>query len=242
MAEASPPTQEQPSCKMLESCNVPPPLRDCTLQTDTRHCTQRVTLLNIEIPDPVCEASKAAQNQTYQVQKLACESQKAADRAENEWKRQRCVSVANFCTMVLPAAESTKFLGAKVLWVDDHPDNNTYERQALSELGATIVTAIDTDQAAAQLSEEGAKFDVVISDFERTGDPHAGYTLLTRVRKLTDPVPLVIYSGSSTPRFVHEAIKRGAFGETNDPKELMALVIRAARSHRRGVSKRRVSK
>ena len=233
LAQASRPGQETRRCKMVESCNVPPPIRDCALQTDTRSCMRNVVPFNIQINDPVCEAAKEAQNQTYQVAKVACEFQKAADRAENEWKRQRCLSFANVCTIMLPVAASTKFSGAKLLWVDDHPDNNSYERQALTELGAIIVTAEDTNQAITQLSKQQVRFDVVISDFERTGDARAGYTLLTMVRKLPDPVPIIIYSGSSTPTFVAEAIKRGAFGQTNEPKELMTLVIRAAVVHRR---------
>jgi hypothetical protein len=36
---------------------------------------------------------------------------------------------------------------AKVLWVDDRPDNNVYERQALSALGVSFVLATSTEEA-----------------------------------------------------------------------------------------------
>ena len=236
-AQDNRPSQKSRHCKMVESCSVIPPIPECLLQADTRNCTRSIGIFNTQIHDPVCEAAKAAQNQTFQVQKLACESQKSAAKAENEWKRQRCLAVANICTLMLPPAEETKFSGTRLLWVDDHPDNNIYERQALTELGATIVTANDTDQAMVHLTNVQTRFDVVISDFERVGDNQAGYTLLARIRKLADPIQVVLYSGSSTRAFVAEATKRGAFGETNEPKELISLVIRAADLHRRTAAK-----
>jgi CheY-like chemotaxis protein len=199
---------------------------------DNRNCTRPASIFGGTVTDPVCEATKGAQNATYQVQSQACEAWRAAEKSENEWKRQQCVAVANACSAMLPLAESTRFAGARVLWVDDHQENNAYERQALVELGATITTLTDTDQAVVQLTRQGKVFDTIISDFARANDPKAGYTLLALLRKLADPPPLVIYSGSSTPNLTVEAIKRGAFGETNQPKELMNLVIRSVASHR----------
>lgn len=212
---------------------------------DTRSCMHTISIgpfFAQTVNDPVCEAAKAAQNQTYQVQSQACESRKEADKAENEWKRERCLAVANACSNTLPLADSTKFAGARVLWVDDHPDNNAYERQALAELGATVATVTDTDQAMAQFTGERKQFDVIISDFSRTGDPNAAYTLLKRIRHLAEPPPLVIYSAGSTPALAAEAVQRGAFGETNRPKELLSLVIRSVAAHRDQRRQRSVSK
>jgi hypothetical protein len=230
-------------CTMVAFCNVQQPPRDCTPAQDTRTCGHTIQFLgsSTRIPDPVCEAGKAAQNQTYQVQAQACASRIAEDKAENEWKRQQCLAVAAACSVTLPMAESTKFTGARLLWVDDHRESNTYERQALLELGATIVTVPDTEHAMVQLPGEPKRFDAIISNFSRAGDPRAGYTLLKLVRHLTDPPPVVIYSESSTPSFATEARKRGAFGETNQPKELISLVIRSVSFHRHHELRRLVS-
>jgi CheY-like chemotaxis protein len=169
---------------------------------------------------------------TYQLQSQACEARKATEQAENQFKRRECLDVAEACSAILPMAESTKFVGAKVLWVDDHPENNVYERQALTELGGTVVTATDTRLAIAQLASSEKHVDAIISDFSRTDDPKAAYTLLKLVGQLPDPPPMVIYSASSTPRFAAEAILKGAFGETDQPKELMTLVVRSVASRR----------
>jgi CheY-like chemotaxis protein len=221
-------------CPMTKSCNSPYSPRDCSPLHDTRSCGHDIELPfngRIHVNDPVCEAAKAAQNQNYQVQSQACEARREADKAESEWNRHQCLVVANACSDALSLAESSKFVGAKLLWVDDRPDNNVYERQALINLGATVTTVIDTDQAMAQLSSK-IRFDAIITDFARTRDPKAGYTLLGLVRKLSDPPPLVIYSASSTPAFVAEAVRRGAVGETNQPTELIKLVVRSATSRR----------
>ncbi len=51
--------------------------------------------------------------------------------------------VADFVTprAIRRASRST------VLWVDDNPNNNSYERQALEALGVSFVLAISTDEA-----------------------------------------------------------------------------------------------
>jgi DNA-binding NtrC family response regulator len=112
-----------------------------------------------------------------------------------------------------------------ILWVDDHPENNNYERQAFSELGAKVIIAVSTEEALHELQLQHV--DVIISDFERVGDPKAAYTLLSEVRKKSNAPPFIIFSGSSTQQFEVEAKRRGALGETNLDKELFDLVARA---------------
>ena len=41
-----------------------------------------------------------------------------------------------------------------VLWVDDNPNNNSYERQALEALGVSFVLAISTDEALKKISRQ----------------------------------------------------------------------------------------
>src|SRR5436309_388468 len=57
--------------------------------------------------------------------------------------------------VVKSAAEAT------LLWVDDHPENNTYERRAMAALGIEVELSTSTDDALARL--ETSKFDVIIS-------------------------------------------------------------------------------
>ena len=43
--------------------------------------------------------------------------------------------------------------GARVLWVDDHPENNTYERQAMLALGAFVDIAKSSTEARSMMSQ-----------------------------------------------------------------------------------------
>jgi CheY-like chemotaxis protein len=112
-----------------------------------------------------------------------------------------------------------------VLWVDDRPASNVYARQSLEALGISFVLAESTEEALDKLSRQ--KFDVIISDMRRPPDPHAGYTLLDKLRASGDRTPYIIYASSRDPEHVVEARRRGAMGSTNNPNELFELVLSA---------------
>lgn len=120
--------------------------------------------------------------------------------------------------------------GAKVLWVDDNPQNQEYERSALAALGIQFVLARSTSEALPILKSQ--TFRLVITDFKRVDDDRGGMTLLEEVKKLQSPPPLIIYSGSASPEYEAEAKKRGAFGETNQPQRLFSLAIDAIGSRK----------
>ena len=114
---------------------------------------------------------------------------------------------------------------ARILWVDDNPENNQYEREALAALGIQFVLAKSTSEALPLLSSE--RFQLVITDFKRRDDERAGYTLLEEVKNLKNPPPVIIYSSSASRGFEEEAKKRGALAETNQPQRLFSLAIEA---------------
>jgi CheY-like chemotaxis protein len=114
-----------------------------------------------------------------------------------------------------------------ILWADDRPDNNRWERRALEAYGVRFELALDTDQARAALAS--SQFAAVISDMSRPGDRSAGYTLLDHLRSAGISVPYFIYAGSRAPEYVREARSRGAAGVTNDPDELIEMVVGAIR-------------
>ena len=115
--------------------------------------------------------------------------------------------------------------GAKVLWVDDKPKNNVYERQALEALGVSFVLALSTDEALEKLARQ--RFDAIISDMGRPPDQQAGYTLLDRLRANGDRTPFIIYAGSRAAEHQAESRRRGAVGSTNQPAELLEMVLAA---------------
>lgn len=116
---------------------------------------------------------------------------------------------------------------ARVLWVDDKPDNNVYERQSLEAIGVSFVLALSTEEALQKV--KGQRFDAIISDMGRPPDPRAGYTLLDTLRASGNTTPFVIYAGSNAPEHKAEARKHGALGCTNRASELFQYVVSALR-------------
>jgi CheY-like chemotaxis protein len=125
--------------------------------------------------------------------------------------------------------------GSRVLWVDDRPQNNFFERRSLEALGVKFDLSTSTEDALNRLS--AIPYDAVISDMGRPPDPHAGYTLLESMRQRGIRTPFIIYAGSNAPEHKDEARRHGALGSTNRAPELFELVLSALgiddrRSHR----------
>jgi len=115
--------------------------------------------------------------------------------------------------------------GTRILWVDDRPDNNSYERQALEALGIRFTLSMSTDDALEKTRV--SRYDAIISDMGRPPDPRAGYTLLDALRKRGDATRFVIYAGSNAPEHKAEARSHGAIGSTSRAQELFELVLSA---------------
>jgi CheY-like chemotaxis protein len=113
----------------------------------------------------------------------------------------------------------------RVLWVDDNPDNNNYEREVFEALGFSFELALSTAEALDFLENE--HFDAVISDMGRREGPREGYVLLERLRDNGLNLPYFIYSSSNAPEYRREAQARGAQGSTSSPTELLDLVATA---------------
>jgi CheY-like chemotaxis protein len=117
---------------------------------------------------------------------------------------------------------------SNILWVDDNPNNNVYERQALGALGINFVLATSTDEALRHISRK--RFDVIISDMGRPPDSRAGYTLLDTLRSNGNSTPFIIYASSRKPDHVAESRSHGAIGCTNNANELFEWVLLALQS------------
>lgn len=114
---------------------------------------------------------------------------------------------------------------SKILWVDDHPENNAYERQSLEAMGVQFDIARSTEEAIEKVNLH--RFNVIISDMGRPLDDRAGYTLLAQLRAMKNFIPYVIYAGSNSPEYKAEAKMKGALGSTNRASELFAYVHQA---------------
>lgn len=124
----------------------------------------------------------------------------------------------------------------RVLWVDDHPENNAYEAAALAKLQIDVVTVTSTGAAMQALEDDPDGFDLVISDWGRPWDgPGAGMRLLSRLRRAGSALPLVFYHGefekAARARRAEQALAAGALGEAVYPAELIPLVVEALGGH-----------
>lgn len=111
----------------------------------------------------------------------------------------------------------------RLLWVDDHPESNVFERQAFAAQGIEVVLARSTDEALALLNSQ--RFAVIISDMGRREGPREGYVLLEALRAKGDSTPVIIYAGSSRPEHKQEARERGALDSTHRVEELFQWVM-----------------
>jgi CheY-like chemotaxis protein len=119
----------------------------------------------------------------------------------------------------------------EILWVDDNPDYNTNERQAIRNLWKNVQFALarSTDEALKLLTTDPSRFSLVISDMGRPGDREAGFTLLQSMRDAGIDIPTIFYAASANPARNAEAQRLGARGMTNDPNQLLTLVGQAMR-------------
>jgi CheY-like chemotaxis protein len=109
-----------------------------------------------------------------------------------------------------------------ILWVDDRPSNNIYEREALELVGFKFELALSTKEALTLLEKN--KYLAIISDMGRVEGPREGYILLKEVRKTDKKIPFFIYAGSNLLEHKIEAQEKGAQGSTNSATELIDLI------------------
>ncbi len=137
---------------------------------------------------------------------------------------ERAREIANFVSKALTPKVTKRLDEAKILWVDDIPSNNIYQRKAMEALGINFTISTSTEDALEKLRSR--KFDVIISDMGRPPDSRAGYILLDEIRRLGITTPFIIFSaGGHLAENRAEARKHGALGSTDSSQELIQLVI-----------------
>jgi len=104
----------------------------------------------------------------------------------------------------------------KVLWVDDHPENNRHEMEALSAIGFSFQIARSNEEAVASLKT--TYFNLVISDIGRDSG-ESGSVLPEKVRELSISVPFVFYIGSR-----HATKTNDGYPVTITPQELFNAI------------------
>jgi CheY-like chemotaxis protein len=107
----------------------------------------------------------------------------------------------------------------RVLWVDDHPENNEPMAGDLERRGIHVSIARSTELALVLL--ERNRYAAVISDMGRKEGPREGLHLLDRMRARGDNTPFFIFAGLKAPELEEEALIHDAHVNTNNWLELL---------------------
>jgi CheY-like chemotaxis protein len=118
------------------------------------------------------------------------------------------------------AANTELLHGAKLLWVDDHPELIVRESKVLEKVGAQITRVTSSNDAFSKI--EQCNYDLVLSDIRRGDDANAGIAFGQSLVLRADAPPLIFYVGD-----VEKPTPEIAFGITNNPSELLHLVVDA---------------
>jgi CheY-like chemotaxis protein len=90
----------------------------------------------------------------------------AASRSDGDTNRESAAKEAKIAADIVSEVVTPRVIRrasrSTVLWVDDCPNNNIYERQALEALGVNFVLATSTEEALKKISRQ--RFDAIISD------------------------------------------------------------------------------
>ena len=109
---------------------------------------------------------------------------------------------------------------ARILWVDDVPQNNEWERLTLRHLGTHVTSVTRTETALECLGAE--PYHLIISDISRQDLHREGIDALPRLSAAAPATAVVFYVGHVD----HSAgVPTGSFGITNRPDELLHLVM-----------------
>lgn len=117
----------------------------------------------------------------------------------------------------------------RLLWVDDHPQNNVYEERFFEDHRIAVHTVTGSVDAFRLLAMYD--YDVVISDMGRGEDRLAGIRLVEEMRAQRDETPVLIYTlrpdGAEAQRAQrHLVAEAGAQGVVVTPLEVRTVVLK----------------
>ncbi|WOT05651.1 winged helix-turn-helix domain-containing protein [Shewanella youngdeokensis] len=125
-------------------------------------------------------------------------------------------------TNYLNATESTQTLG-RVLWIDDHPQNNLMEKAYFQALNIEVYSTLTSEEAMVLLSRY--QYEAVISDMERHGDSLAGLKLLQSMRAAGHQVDFYIYTFEDEAGLIDTITRSGGQGVLVDSESLYEQVL-----------------
>ena len=130
------------------------------------------------------------------------------------------------CVAAMPTLAATPRRAARVLWIDDRPANNEYERKLLRPDGIVFDNVVSTEEALEQLAAES--YDLVITDLGRQGSSDrsgtAGAAFLEHPVVRGGP-PVIVYAGRYAVTQRDDLIGRGALDVMSSREQLLKTVL-----------------
>lgn len=144
------------------------------------------------------------------------------------WNRSQPVPDDQFREAPPIIADAPDAIG-RVLWVDDHPQNNIYEQRFFEDRRIAVHSVRSSPDAFRLLAMYD--YDVVISDMGRGEDRLAGIRLAEQMRARGIATPLVVYTVRPDEEQQQQAqrslvAEAGAQGLAVTPQEVRALILR----------------
>lgn len=116
---------------------------------------------------------------------------------------------------------------ARVLWVDDRPSNNEFERKTLRPHGIVFDNVVSTAEAVEQLANES--YDLVITDLGRAHSSDrsqtAGASFLNYPAVTQGGPPVIVYASQWGVRQKDELLRLGASEVTASRQQLIDSVL-----------------
>ncbi|MFC4128448.1 response regulator [Nocardia rhizosphaerae] len=138
------------------------------------------------------------------------------------------VDLERLARIVIRAVGTGTAPAGRILWVDDEPADNIFERHAFTAVGYNFVLAMSTEAALEHL--DTMDFVAIISDLRRPGDDRAGLQLLTEVRAKNIETPYFLYTSMNDLSFREQILTAGGQGLTSDPDSLFESVTAHTRN------------
>jgi CheY-like chemotaxis protein len=136
--------------------------------------------------------------------------------------RKPLISDGHVVAANLSKPEPGSLLGARVLWIDDHPRSNVSLINAFVRDGAQVESVTNLDAAMAITAS--FRPTALISDVRRGDNPNAGFDDVESLQKNGDyRGPVFFFCGQETPSRLLRARELGA-RLTNDPGQLIDWV------------------
>jgi CheY-like chemotaxis protein len=126
-----------------------------------------------------------------------------------------------------PAGDRT--LVTKVLWVDDHPQNNLGLAYAFQALGI-IVVCVDSNAGITEAFATSGGFDVVITDMSRdavagrAAQPEGGLETVNIIKGQHGSVPVIIFAGGYAASHANDLLQAPVIAITSDSRVVFSRV------------------